>query len=573
MIQKIHLVFLCLLLLLLATPKSAAQVESKKVTIYFQNIPLDLALKKIKAQYGVNFSFSPDVINLNQRVSLNVRNVPLEYALDQLFLTLPVSYRIVGNQIVLKRSKSTVVKVTSPTLQVPQEGPLKDSLQPTSEEYEYDTSSIYAVRSKSMEFIRSDTSLLPKNLDGNSYSHVLTNLNDSYTQKKDSITFEAYSSKMKLRKSWKDAKLELSKQYKAKRDSMLLARKHMYSDTIRDFDNDLLIHDDFQFTAVYPLGTHSSTSGLYRNDYSLNFLFGYSGAVSGAELGIVNVVRKEVQGYQFAGLVNIAGDYVRGGQFSGFVNVCAQEVIGVQFAGFVNVATGAMAGVQAAGLVNVGTEKLDGVQLAGIVNQHNGEITGGQIGIINNAHKVNGFQIGLINVCDTIQGLPIGLLSICKNGYGRIEAYYSETTPYNIIIKSGVKSLYNIFQFGATFNSSRYRWTFGYGLGSTIQLSKQSTLSMDVVWMHLNENEGFTNALNEQIQARVLLGLNLSKRVSIFAGPTINATFSNYINPNGSLGSQMIPERSILFEHKILGKDGRDIYNAYWLGFAAGLRF
>lgn len=569
MIQKLHLVFLCVCILFVV-PKSMAQIENKKVTLYFQNIPLELALKKIKAQYAVNFSYSPDLINVNQRVSINVRNVRLDYALDQLFHTVPISYRIVGNQIVLKKSKSTSAQLTPPNIQTPQQTSTKDSV---SNIPSYDTTSIYAVRPKSMEFVHSDTSLLPKSM-GGSYSEVLTNLNDTYTQKKDSIAIEAYSNKMKLRKSWKAAKLELSRQYKEKRDSILFARQNKYSDTIRDIDEDLLIHDDFQFTGVYPLSTHSSTSGLYRNDYSINILLGYNGAVSGVEFGVIaNVVRKEVRGVQFAGVTNIAGEYVRGLQFAGLTNVCLQEVIGSQISGIVNVANGAMAGVQVAGIINVGGETLDGIQFAGLVNQHSGEVNGGQIGIINNAHKVNGFQIGLINVCDTIHGLPLGLLSICKNGYGRIEAYYSETTPYNVIIKSGVKSLYNIFQFGGTFNADRYRWTFGYGLGSTVQLSKQSTISMDVVWMHLNENEGFTNALNEQIQARILLGLNLSKRVSVFAGPTINTTFTNYVNPNGAVGSQMIPKRSILFEHNILGKDGRSIYNAYWLGFTAGLRF
>lgn len=550
-----------------------AQIENKSVTLYFQNISLESAIKKIKAQYAVNFSYSPDLINVNQRVSLHVRNVPLGYALDQLFSTVPISYRIVGNQIVLKKSKTTSVHLITPAIQLPptNTNPVKDTVKAIVPSY--DTSSIYAIRPKSIGFVTSDTSFLPK-ITGGSYSQVLTDLNDSYTQKKDSIAFEAYSNKIKLRKSWKAAKLELSKQYKEKRDSILFARQYKYSDTIPDIDEDLLIHDDFQFTGLYPLGTHSSTSGLYRNDYSLNVLAGYNGAVSGAEFGVVaNIVRKEVHGIQFAGVMNFTGEYVRGAQLAGLINICSQEVIGAQFAGLVNIANGAMSGVQAAGLLNIGSEELDGIQFAGLVNQHNGEVSGGQIGLINNAHKVNGFQIGLINVCDTIHGIPIGLLSICKNGYGRIEAYYSETTPYNIIIKSGVKSLYNIFQFGGTFNSSRYRWTFGYGLGSTVQLSKQATITIDVLWMHLNENEGFTNALNEQIQGRVLLSLNLSKRASIFAGPTINTTFSNYVNANGSIGSEMIPKRSILFEHTITGKDTRNIYNAYWLGFTAGLRF
>jgi hypothetical protein len=302
---------------------------------------------------------------------------------------------------------------------------------------------------------------------------------------------------------------------------------------------------------------------------------GYNGAISGFELGLVgNIVRKEVQGVQFAGVFNTAGEYVRGVQIAGVANVSSEEVIGGQIAGIVNVAGGAISGSQIAGIVNVGTEQLDGVQLSGVVNQHNGTIYGGQIGLINNARKISGFQLGIINISDTIKGIPVGLLSISKNGYGRIEGYYSETTQANILIKTGVKSFYNIFQFGVNLNPNNYyRWTFGYGFGSTAQMSKRSTISFELLAMHINENEGFTNKVNEQGQLRIMLGVNLSKRVSLFAGPTFNTSFSEFTNADGTAGSKMVPKRSIIYDQYINGKDGKSIYNPYWLGFNAGIRF
>lgn len=217
---------------------------------------------------------------------------------------------------------------------------------------------------------------------------------------------------------------------------------------------------------------------------------------------------------------------------------------------------------------------MDGVQISGVVNQHNGTIYGGQIGLVNNARKISGFQLGLINICDSIKGVPIGLLSISKNGYGRIEGYYSETTQANILIKTGVKSFYNIFQFGTNFNSNDYyRWTFGYGIGSTIQMSKRSTISFDLLAMHINENQAFTNKINEQGQLRIMLGVNLSKRVSLFAGPTFNTSFSEFTNADGTIGSKMIPKESIVYDQFIDGNDDKAIYNSYWLGINAGIRF
>ena len=74
----------------------------------------------------------------------------------------------------------------------------------------------------------------------------------------------------------------------------------------------LLIHDDFQFIAVFPLGTQMESSGLYRNDFSCNLLVDYNGAVLGFEFGCVrNVVREEVKGIQLAGVFNNVGEYVR----------------------------------------------------------------------------------------------------------------------------------------------------------------------------------------------------------------------------------------------------------------------
>lgn len=568
------MVLLCLILTMQIT---SAQVLEKKVTIQFQNITLEQALKKIKATYGVNFSFSPDQINLNQKVSLNVSNVSLNDALRQLFTPTPITYRAVGNQIVLKKGKVASTISTSGTKSIYAAKPVgNDTVSKKIAIKDTSQNAKPILEAKPLVVTSRDTAQAIKELD-NSYLKELTDLNSSYVQKKDSVAAAAFANKTKLKQSWKEAKIALATEYKQLKDSILFSKKN--KDNILDtsqivYDEDLLIHDDFQFTGTFPLGTHMETSGLYRNDFSLNTLVGYNGAVSGFEFGgLGNIVRKEVQGVQLAGVFNTAGEYIRGAQVAGIANVCNQEVIGGQVAGIANVAGGAISGSQVAGVLNVGTEQLDGVQISGVVNQHNGTIDGGQIGLVNNARKVCGFQLGLINISDTIKGVPIGLVSISKNGYGRIEAYYSETTQANVLIKTGVKSFYNIFQFGANFYSGNYRWTFGYGVGSTVQMSKRSTISFDLLAMHINENEGFTNKINEHGQLRIMLGFNLSKRISLFAGPTLNTFFSEFTNADGTRGSKMILEKNIVYDQNIDGNDEKVFYNPYWIGFNAGVRF
>ncbi|ABG60800.1 STN domain-containing protein [Cytophaga hutchinsonii] len=573
LIKKLHLVILCLAF---SIHISNAQILEKHVTMQFKNITLDEAIKKMKTTYGVNFTYSPDQINLNQKVSLNVKSVSLGHALNELFIPTTITYKSVGNQIVLKKGKLPS-RVSTSGIQSISAKPVIKSDTTTKKVAIKDTmKNELTLQAKPLEIKSTDSLQATKELD-QSYTKEMSDLNESYLHKKDSISTVAFSNKMKLKQSLKQAKNTLVREYNQLKDSIMYSKKFKnktIDTTAALSDDDLLIHDNFQFTGIYPLGTHLTTSGLYRNDFSLNLLVGYNGAVSAFEFGgIGNIVRKEMQGFQFAGVVNTVGGYVRGTQVAGIVNICNQEVIGGQVSGILNIANGATSGGQIAGVVNVGTEQMDGVQISGVVNEHNGIINGGQIGLINHAHKVKGFQLGFINISDTIQGIPIGLLSISKNGYGRIETYYSETTQGNLLIKTGVKSFYNIFQFGGNFNSDSYRWTFGYGLGSTIHMSKRSTLSFDVLAMHVNENEAFTSKLNEQGQLRIMLGVNLSKRVSLFAGPTFNTMFSQYKNEDATIGSQMIPQKSVVYEQTIKDSDGKNIYNPYWIGFNAGLRF
>ena len=571
-IKKLHLVVLCLLFSL---QFCSAQILNQKVSMNFQNITLNEAIKKMKSTYGVSFSFSPDQVDVNQKVSLNVKNSTLDQALHQLFIPTPITYRAVGNQIVLKKGKAPSSLPSSGVKSISPKPVVKSDTTKKIMAVKDTSNKDLSLQVKPLEVHATDSAQAIKELD-QSYNKEMTELNTAYVHKKDSVSAASFSNKMKLKQSLKKAKYTLAAEYKQIKDSIMYSKKFKTPADTNDVktDADQMLHDNFQFTGVYPLGTHMETSGLYRNDFSLNLLPGYNGAVSGFEFGCVgNIVRKEVQGCQIAGVTNIVGEYTRGAQVAGVVNVCSQEVIGSQVAGVVNVAGGSISGGQIAGIVNIGTEQLDGVQIAGAVNQHNGTINGGQIGCVNHARKVNGFQFGFINVSDTINGIPVGLVSISKNGYGRIETYYSETTQANMLIKTGVKGFYNIFQFGGNFAPNNYRWTFGYGFGSTIQMSKRSTISFDLLAMHVNENEAFTDKLNEQGQLRIMLGLNLSKRVSLFAGPTFNTMFSQYQNADATIGSQMIPEKSIVYEQTFKDNSGKDIYNPYWIGFNAGIRF
>ena len=76
--KTLHLALLCLLF---STQVCVAQILDQKVRITIENITLEEAFKIIKKNYGVNFSYSPDQVNVSTKVSLNVRDISLQEAL------------------------------------------------------------------------------------------------------------------------------------------------------------------------------------------------------------------------------------------------------------------------------------------------------------------------------------------------------------------------------------------------------------------------------------------------------------------------------------------------------------
>jgi len=102
-VTRLHVLFLCFMF---AAQFSYAQVLEKKVTIQVENISIEKALKIIKTTYGINFCYSPDQINVSKQISLTVSDASLEQTLDKLFKDTPITYVVIGNQIVLKKSGS-----------------------------------------------------------------------------------------------------------------------------------------------------------------------------------------------------------------------------------------------------------------------------------------------------------------------------------------------------------------------------------------------------------------------------------------------------------------------------------
>ncbi len=343
-------------------------------------------------------------------------------------------------------------------------------------------------------------------------------------------------------------------------------------------NQDSLKNVAFQFSFLPPVSSNGMDNVHCRNQFSMNMIAGYGGAVNGIEMaGFANVLHNEMHGIQLAGFTNITGaetegiqlagfcnvnqKRVSGIQLAGFSNVVSDSVSGVQLAGFTNVNSGSMDGFQSAGFANINKGKLDGFQSSGFVNtvedsvqgvqisgfmnyaaqQVNGvqvagftniashDISGTQVsGFLNVCKRLNGVQVGFINYTDSLEsGTPIGFLSIArKGGFRAFELGANETFPATIQWKTGSDLFYNLFSLGAMPGKNFY-WGWGYGFGSNLISTGRFRMNLDLMAMHVNNGGLWTNHVNLLNKAHLGFTWQIKNHFAISAGPTFNVLVVN----------------------------------------------
>jgi hypothetical protein len=354
------------------------------------------------------------------------------------------------------------------------------------------------------------------------------------------------------------------------------------------------------------IGTNERLSGNVINDYSINFLGGYSLGTRQIELGFfVNMDRGDVSWLQIAGFGNLVGRHVYGIQGAGFFNVNGGETKAVQLAGFANTNLGETMGVQVAGFSNTNLKSVNGVQVAGFSNVTVGNSRGAQIAgfgnvqvgnyrgsqvagitnigtrkisgsqiasLFNYGNRVHGTQIGLINYADTLGGVPIGLFSIVKTGYHKIELSADDVFYTNLAFRTGVRKFHTMLMAGfkpkQSLNPSGTSvWSFGYGMGTTRKIARWLFLDLDLSSQHVNKGS-FTNALSLLNKAYMGFDFQLAKKFSLATGVTLNGymtrtTFTDY------------PELFTDYHPKVFIDQNlnHNINLKLWLGAKVALRF
>lgn len=577
--------------------QSASILESR-ITLRVTNERLDEVLRQISAKGGFSFSYSPDVIDISSRVSLNATNLSVREILNSLFAG-TVSFKERRRYIILQKvvassekkaesfylngyvtDRLTGAKLPDASIYEPgtlvstvsnQYGYYKIRLPAKSEKLHLEIrKEAYAGRSVAI-VDRQDTfltiALAPDTVRAMpTPTPRIVNRPDSSIQASPRIKIpvivrvEPPSLPDTLTPIHRKERMPLDQTLATIRDGLVFAlstaKQAIHTENIGD-----TLYRPFQASLLPFIGTNQQLSGNVINDVSINLLAGYSLGVNLVEVGLgFNVVRWDVNGLQAAGIANLVG----------------RQVNGVQVAGIANMAIGSMHGVQASAIINLTAEDSRGLQISA-VNVTGRDLHGWQIASgLNVARTVHrGHQIGFVNYADSSATTPFGYFSFVRlNGYRRFELTTDELHYANLTFKTGVRKLYNIFTFGTSgFAPHKPLGSIGYGVGIARYLGRRRPGDVPNWMLDLNFVASRVALEKKLLKAPYAihprLSLNLERRISprlaLSVGPTFNLFFSPY---TGLLRGDKtsLPSINVTMDAKGEG-------SAYaWIGFQAGLR-
>jgi len=106
MARKINSSFVFFLLVFLWNFLSAQDIDlSKKITLELKNVSIENALNEITLQSGISFSYSSNIIDPDEKISISAKDEPVEDVLNSVIQQLNLDYSIVENKIVIKKPK------------------------------------------------------------------------------------------------------------------------------------------------------------------------------------------------------------------------------------------------------------------------------------------------------------------------------------------------------------------------------------------------------------------------------------------------------------------------------------
>lgn len=563
--------FIALVNTLYAQPAQVPILE-RKITLSANDESLPHVLTRIGQEAGFSFSYNSAIISSEQKVTLDASNQTVRNVLNEIFLG-TMLYKAKGNYLILTKAPPPPVKHHAIVIAITGYVQDQQTGNKIGQVSVYDKNSLTSSVTDdygyfSLKLEKKSDSLLVQ-VSKKDYRDTLLVITTSENQ---FLTVGLSP----IEKVEEDTVAEVipvdtiqiippPKEELPKEELFLPYESEPNVQNIRD-----TLYELVQVSFLPFLGTNGSLSGNVINDYSINFLGGYSLGTRQIELGFFfnidrgdvkwlqiaglgNLVGGKVYGIQAAGLVNLNGGFTEAVQVAGLANTNFDDARGVQVAGLANTNLGVMRGVQIAGLTNYSRGESRGVQIAGLGNMQIEDYTGSQVsgvtnfatqrisgsqisGLFNYGGNVRGTQIGLINYADSLGGVPIGLLSIVKSGYHKIEVSADEVFYTNLAFRTGVYQFHNILFAGIKPDQSAASdssvWTFGYGIGTSAKLTRWWYLDFDLTSQHINKGS-FTHALSSLNKLYLGFDFQVARKFSIALGATLNAyltktTYSDY---------------------------------------------
>ena len=558
---------------LLITNFCAAQNNlSKNITLDVNRQRLDNVLEILSNKGDFYFSYNSKIIKKDSLVSLNVRNKTVKDVLNLLFNN-SYEFKESGNYVIIRKAPIRMTMVTKKAV-------VEDKIYDVSG-YVYDEQSGAAVNEASVYEKKQLVSSLTNGqgyfklkLKGSKANSVTLFLSKEFYEdtsivieprhnqevtvtmmpmerEEDKVTIapEDYLTPDTLQQAVADTtspnKLPPADSSSVERTGMgkflLSTKQRIQTLNLSDF----FATRPFQVSVVPGLGSHGKMSGQVVNNFSLNVFGGYTAGTNGVEIGgIFNINKKEVKYFQAAGVFNVNGGTTHGFQVAGVNNTVLAPVSGFQVAGVNNHVRGQFAGFQLAGVynhvadsikgfqlagvANFSKDKASGLQIAGVGNVSNKETAGVQIaGVFNYTKRLRGVQFALINIADTSEGYSIGLINIILKGYHKLSIFTNEVVNVNAAFKTGNSKLYSILQAGINAGDSNRVYSFGYGLGSELNLNKKRTFSINPELSSQYLYLGSWEYINNLNKIQLNLNIKLGRYVSLFAGPSYSVLISD----------------------------------------------
>lgn len=112
------------ILLLVCCLQVSARVSSQGITPNVKNAPLNKVFQEIRKQTGYTFMYTGTMLKKAKKVSMNVKNYPLQEVLSICFATQPFTYKII-NQTVVVQPKEKVEFNTNSIMTLPSPPPVE----------------------------------------------------------------------------------------------------------------------------------------------------------------------------------------------------------------------------------------------------------------------------------------------------------------------------------------------------------------------------------------------------------------------------------------------------------------